>query len=80
MAGRGRLRSAYCYVLKISSTLRLAGGGLGDRATTQTKYATSTLSRTLSRSLNITVTTVIAGQVKPISNHVVGVGTPWGTH
>jgi len=34
---------------------------LGDRATKQT----STLSRTLSRALNMTVPTVIAGQVKP---------------
>jgi len=46
-------------------TQRLAGGDLGDRA-----KQPSALSRTLSRALNITVTTVTAGQVKPIRTTV----------
>ena len=44
-------------------TVRLAGGDLGDRA-----KQPSALSRTLTRALNVTVTTVIAGQVKPMNN------------
>ena len=61
-----------CMVVKPSNrwqvgdtTLRLAGGDLGDRA-----KQPSGLSRTLTRALNITVTTVIAGQVKPIRTTV----------
>ena len=42
-----------------ATTLRLAGGDLGDRA-----KQPSALSRTLSRALNITIPTVIAGQVE----------------
>ena len=45
--------------------MRLAGGDLGDR----TKQP-SALSRTLSRALNMTVTTVIAGQVNHIRTTV----------
>ena len=41
-------------------TQRLAGGDLGDRA-----KQPSALSRTLSRALDATVPTVVAGQVKP---------------
>ena len=41
------------------TTLRLAGGDLGDRANQP-----SALPRTLSRALNVTVATVVAGQVR----------------
>ena len=55
------------------TTLRLAGGDLGDRAK-QPSALSRTLSRTLTRALNITVTTVrvIAGQVKIRSRHSCG--------
>ena len=41
---------------RVGEALRLAGGDLGDRAKQQ-----SALSRTLTRALNITVATVVAG-------------------
>ena len=47
---------------RYATTLGLAGGDLGDRAPGKP----SALSGTLSRALNMTVATVVAGQVKPI--------------
>ena len=46
-------------------TLRLAGGDLGDRA-----KQPSALSRTPTRALDVTVLTVVAGQVKPMRTTV----------
>ena len=55
----------------MDTTLRLAGGDLGDRA-----KQPSALSRTLTKALNMTVPSVIAGWVKPIRTTVELINLP----